>query len=297
MPGVSDYKRELAAAYIGAGLLAEGDSDYPQAFALLEVGLVQARSINDWRLMCDALNHLGQALRAQGKYDQAHCYYAESLALARDYGDQSLIAHCLKYMGVIVHLQGRLDTAFTLLHEGLGLARAATEQMIVSDILYELGCLARTRGDLKEAQRLLGEAIALAQQVDRSQSPDGCELNELGMIALGEKDYPAARRQIQQGLRLFVAQYAYWGTAFSFENLAIVAAVEEQCWRAYVLTGAAAAARRVTQTASYSHTADQLRAALAALSSRFPQIDAGAAQAAGAQMTLEQAVAYACEES
>jgi tetratricopeptide (TPR) repeat protein len=295
LPGASEDRRGLAAITIGAGLLAEAHCDYPQAYALLEAALDLARALDEPPLTIDALNCLGQALRAQGQYERAHLCYAESLAIARSLGDESLVAHCLYLWGILAHFQGRLDMSDTLLREGLALAGSIDNQVAVADILLFLGSVARIRGDWATARSLVDKAMAHFQEQDSAYRPSQCELNELGMIALGEQDYTTARQYIQQGLRVCFANSNYWAAAMCLEHLAVVEAACNDAQRAFTLAGAAAALRRATHTASYSHTAAHLSAALASLAATCSQADAAAARAAGEQMTLEEAVAYALE--
>jgi tetratricopeptide (TPR) repeat protein len=204
-------------------------------------------------------------------------------------------------LGIITHLQGRYDTAFTLLQQGLALATDAKDSIILSDILYNLAWMERIRGDYASARTLLNQAVAQVHEFAATiKLEDGdyiCESHELGMIVLGEHDFQTARRLIQSGLRIATADYQYWSIANSLECLALVAAEEEQCQRAFTLAGAAAVLRRTTQSAPYSHTAAHLSAALTSLNDKYSKQEALAAQAMGERMTLDEAIAYACAQS
>lgn len=293
LPGAADDNQRLAAVLIGAGLLAEGKCDYPAAFAALETCLTLASAVEDRRLMIYALNALGQAKRAQGEYAQAQRYYEQSVAIARRLDDQSLLADCLEVLAIIVHLQHHDDMAQTLCAEGLALAKAVNNTATVTDILFVLAWIARNRGNYASADVYLNESINRTKEITIDYQPHHCECIEYGMIALSEQAFVTARRWLQQGLRSAVVDYHYWGIAYVFESMAIVAATAKQGRQAFLLAGAAHALRRLTHTAPYSHTADHLKAALASLSPDYSHADAAAAQLAGEQMTLDEAIAFA----
>jgi predicted ATPase/transcriptional regulator with XRE-family HTH domain len=294
LPGAEDDPRALAAALIGAGHLAESSCDHAHAKVLLERSLALARGLDDRHVMLKALFALGLSSRAQGDYERAKSYYEQGLDIARTLNNSSLVPEQLEFLAIIAHLQNQDDRAVTLFEEGLALANACNDRDLVSDIFFDLAWMACNRGD-EQARTLLNQANQVLRDLNISYNRYGCEPLVRGMITLGEGDPATARQEVCQSLRSFFVDGQFWGVALSFESLAIIAAAEQQVQRAFTLAGAAAALRRATQTKSYSHTANQLATALASLLDAAGPAAARAAQAVGEQMTLEAAVAFACE--
>ena len=250
-----------------------------------------------------ALKVAGNLAWEQGDYAAARAHAEESLALMRQLGDRPGTAGALNQLGLVVRDQGDYATARVLTEESLALMRQLGERVgdkaNITWVLHNLGNLAFYEGDFAAARAFHEESLALRRELgDKGGIAAG--LAALGMMALEQGDY-AARQRFEDSLTLLQKLGDKQGVAECLEGLAGVAGAlggeRRQPARAARLWGAAKALREAID--ARQPPAQRLRCEhhLAVARAQLDEATWEAALNEGRAMPLEQAIAYALEES
>lgn len=153
------------------------------------------------------LNNYAELLRERGRYDEAEPLYQQALTIRRQSVgvEHPHYASTLENLGRLQLARGDLSGAEERLREALALrARSVGAQHpLYAKTLCGLAELLRTRGQFAEAQTLLGQALTIRRSVFGPQHIQvGLVEHELGLVALGRGDTPAAVAHIQRALEI-----------------------------------------------------------------------------------------------
>jgi predicted ATPase/DNA-binding SARP family transcriptional activator len=241
-----------------------------------------------------ALCAAGRLARGLGDPERAQRRLDESLSIMREQGNQRGIAEVLMGLGMVASHHGDFEAARTLHEESLAIVRALDNKPSIAESLYLLGSLARSRGDLDQASALWEESRAMDQAAGVRA---GYVLIALAHLARERGEYGEAARLL--GIRLRetheIGEEIILGDLM--RQIAEMALAMGQPERAARLGGASATqkealARRTgippVRAKMFDDFADAVRVALG--EGAF-----AAAWAEGQAMTLERAIAEACE--
>jgi predicted ATPase/transcriptional regulator with XRE-family HTH domain len=218
---------------------------YEHALTLIEEGIALCLRSGDRR---DAA-HLGCALalfaREQGRFDRAGAVLEESLAVFRELQDVQGAAVALIGLADVARDQGDGKRAMALSQEGLALARECGDTPLAGYALHNMGVGAWQQGFIVQAQSLLAAALAAFQP-----SGDGRAevLASIGVMALDQADFAAARRAFADSLSTERTRDIPWLISADLEGLAEVAVGQGQPELAARLFGAADAIRAASGT-------------------------------------------------
>jgi DNA-binding CsgD family transcriptional regulator/tetratricopeptide (TPR) repeat protein len=260
----------VAWALHGLGVLAFTTGDLDQAGRLLAAALGRRRALGHTWGVATSLSDLGHVAVLRGDYATARARYEESLALRRGIGEPRTLAYATRSLGYVTTLQGDHPRARALLQESAARFRAAGLLGEVAWTLVLLGDAATAQGHPVAARAALAAArAALAEALAIS------------------RDWTDRRPGEQPGR-----------VALTLLGFARLAATQGQPARALRLAGAATAVLdSVPRTPLYYwQLADWRRRAMRDLEALRPILGedvAGAAEAAGRAMTLDEAVAEA----
>ena len=211
--GLSWLERSLAAAQAaipaahyaralsGRGTLTWRLGNFQGAAQWHESAAAAYRQAGDRRGEAISLHNLAAQCWEMGRIDQAKALELESQAIARQVGDQALVTKTLGTLGLIALWQNDYPVAQTLFSEALRLARQAGQKITEGVALHNLGDLARWQGQLEQALAFYNESLEIAGKF-RHQPMTAANHWGLGMTAYAQADYAAARRSLEQGLRL-----------------------------------------------------------------------------------------------
>lgn len=174
-----------------------------------------SRALGDRRSMARSLNNLAWLACDGDDYDRALDLLEESLAVYRELRDVRGTAGQLRYLGWLSRQRGDYMRATQLLDEALRLFREAGDRAGMAKTLLGLGDVARDRGDSSAVKSLCEKALAMIRGVGGTgaSEAEGFCLNDLGLAALYEGDYPRAVGYIEQAIALFRSLEADWGPA------------------------------------------------------------------------------------
>jgi non-specific serine/threonine protein kinase len=219
-----------------------------------------------------------------------------ALARARQEGDRAAVARTLMWLAEATFKDGDPNQAWSLCVEARPLFEELGDPVGLAGTLEWLAITALHRGDRRTARALREECLALLREQGESELLIHA-LGAMGHFESEEGDYARARALYQESLLLRRKLGHQLALAQSLEDLAALAGRERQFERAIRLLGAGEAfcetlgARPpVAIAAWYERTVAEGRAALG-------EAAFAAAWAEGRATTLDQAIAYALEET
>jgi len=272
-------------------------------------------SVREWRgliskalALPEGLNHTperAKALNASGLFywsgmstGSPHLEIEQALSIGRELEDNSVIATSLCNLGLIENIQGNYARARSLLQQGLDLLQESGLESR-REYLYAqmfLGDVALNQDDLQEAQRLYEQCSSTLREIH-----DGNWLayivRRLGQLAWHRGEFEEATELCKESLNLNQALMYDRGVIMCLSAFAGIALARGKALPAAHLFGAVSAlltARTIRllpiDQIEYDRNVSSLRS----------QLDLATlenAWAKGAKMTLEDAVAFALEET
>ena len=284
-----------AAAQLSAARCAMVQGDFEALDRYLEASLPVHRKLGDDRSVGFALGISGLAVHARGDRERALPLLEEALETARRSGDSWGESRALCYLGMS-EVKSDPTAARRLLEEGLRGLREIGDVRSVGWVLAILAGIALGAGDTGRARLRLDEALGLHRELGDTWGIAD-QLESLGLMSLEAGDHAAARELLEESLT--VARDAHYRPlmAASLESLARLAFARGQLGRAASLFGSASVLRDGVAVhpmqgarASQDHHVDAVRIAFG--DDRFAD-----AWAQGRALTLDEAVAYALDES
>jgi predicted ATPase/DNA-binding SARP family transcriptional activator len=227
---------------------------------------------------------------AQGDYPSAYEINSRYLALSRSLGDQQGIALALHGLGLAAGGARDYRRASEHFEAGLAFARQLGRRRRIAGFLFNLGCVVCEQGNYERAKVLLEESLMLGQAT-RDTWVIACALHFLALVAREQADFERAGTYYQQSLALFHELGVRQALARSLSGLAGVAGRQGFALRAARLFGAADAFFKAS--CETNHEQDRFERDLAYTRTQLDEATFATAWAAGAALTLEQAIAEA----
>jgi tetratricopeptide (TPR) repeat protein len=218
------------------------------------------------------LHALGDIALAQGDQERAVQRYEAELALGRETQDDGIITVALIGLGKVAWSQGDYTPATEKFNEALRMGRETGPSLAMFQALYGLGRVAQSRGDDATAHVFYSEALDVYRQ------PTSHPLVSMlwGWVSL--RNYGAA-------------------VAYPLGALAALNIAKNKVERAARLLGALEHSYNLIQYQLAPIERAEHDQAIAAARAELGEEDFIAAWEEGTKMTLEQAIAYALENS
>lgn len=282
-----------------AGRLAHHQSDLVVARPLLEQSLSLARASGDKKEIAFALLWLGRTALNQREYDTASALARESFALYQALQDESGIVaarHRLAEMGTFAGFNR--EEQRMLFMQVLGKYRDRGDRYMAAQVLNAMGEHARLEGDYEGAGTFYEQALEILTELGRF--PTATPLFNLAWVSLHRGDYHQALGFFESSLELH-REYGY-RKGMVEECLGGIAAMLGMTGKlapAARLFGAVEALLENTGIAHWIETPDQMEIErhIAAVRAQLDAKVFETAWAEGRTLRLEQALAYALEES
>jgi ATP/maltotriose-dependent transcriptional regulator MalT len=214
----------------------------------------------------------------------------EALSLV-DTEEGSLAAGVLNNMAGLAHERGDTERAAVLYGQALEAAIRTDDRWHIAAVYTNLGNLASDRGDLERARDWLEQGLAVSRELGDTRVA-GMNLNVLGEVFRLQGSLHDARAAFRDGLRYLDEMGDWPNLAYSLDCLARVARDEAGMRRAARLVGAADAIRLslgITMDDAMRAARDRV---LADCERVLGSDETAAARAAGATISLREAVAY-----
>jgi predicted ATPase/DNA-binding CsgD family transcriptional regulator len=221
-------------------------------------------------------------------------FFTQALAISRELGDKLHTAWALVFLGYV--MLENMEEAISNAEEGLSLFRELNYQPGIALALNVIGEIARFGGDDERARRAYEDCLAVSRQTGETRRLYWMVVN-LAFLAQHEGDYKHARDLFHQGIQLARETNFKLDMASSLAFIAGTISATGQPERAVRLHGASEAA--LERMGAFHQPADKLEVDrnIATVRTQLDKMTFAAAWADGRAMTLEQAVAYALDET
>ncbi len=292
-------KRVIPIVLNGMGNIAFDLGDYLTARLRYDESLTVARDLNDNFRIAIALVNLGYLITDTAlDYVAARAFAEEALQLARQQGYPHAIGLALLTLERIAYEEGGYDEARKRGEAALLILQGLGEKTFIAYSSSTLGLVASAQGEYVKAAPLIAESLRLAQELgDRWSTANA--LQSRGRVELEQHNYAVAASSFKASLQLL---HGIGGKGQIAETLIFLGDTE-------AVTASKTAARKAVKLIS-SGTAlittigaalprSQVpikEAVLAAYCNLLTKKEFAAAWAAGAAMTMEQAIDYALNE-
>lgn len=140
------------------------ERDYQTALGRLEEGVSLAREVEDPWPLAVCLIRFGDALKPTGEAAAAHPFLEEGVALARRVGDKIVLSEGLRELGSLYYAEGDLTAAASLTEEALAEARAIGDVPRVFLALFQFVIISCLQNDPAKAKGYCFELWALGKE-------------------------------------------------------------------------------------------------------------------------------------
>jgi tetratricopeptide (TPR) repeat protein len=287
-----DRLSEIDGLYLVGSVMQHLDSQESKAEIELEA-LALAKSLGDrWR-QAEVLTDLGWDHR---DYLRARAYWEDAVTLYREVGDLNSLVDLLGALGNLELLHGDIESAQERLDEAVQLNRQTNNQVVSGNFLAALSKIASIKGDFEKARSFLEEEIRVTEESgDRMQYL--WARTHLGHLALRHGNLSEARNIFIETSRNFFDDKSDIGVVFSIEGMAeLYVATNKPAVAARLIGWADATRKRIDDTRPPIEQAD-VDKIIAACLAKMGEVAFSDAYDDGQKMKLDEAVAYALEES
>jgi predicted ATPase len=284
-----------AYALRGMGKIAEHRHDSARACSDFEESLALFRALDNTWATAWTLVDLGLANVLHGDVRRAKLCYEESLALYRKQGDKQGVAQTLGRLGSLALDQDDNARARALFEESLILYQELGITGGIANSLNMLGELARKQGEYAQAATLYKESLILQRELGQPGSI-AMSLHNLGYVAQHHNDYERGEALFVESLGLYRKIGDKNGIILCIAGIAGLAGAQGQPERAACLFGATQMLLDGSNTHIDSIDRNEYERNFTTAHAQLDEATFAAAWAAGRNLSLEQAIAYALEE-
>ena len=270
--------------------------DYERAETSAEEALALYQGLGDQKGVSDSLGELGWVSLFRGDYERAEAPLEQSLAAARESDDAWSIARALNALAVLVGYRDDFERAEALWEESLALGRKLGDSERVRAVLLNMGYARADRGDFERAGALFEEGLAMSRE-SKDPNANSLALLGLGIVETRRGDYGRSKTLLEECLVLSRKLGSMVIFAEGLETLAEMAWASGGGPRAARLWGAADALRELTGSPWMPLERRLHEPYLADARTGMEEGDWRAAWEEGRAMTLEDAIAFALEDT
>jgi predicted ATPase/transcriptional regulator with XRE-family HTH domain len=281
-----------------AGWLAYHQYDLASARQLLEEALSIARRSGDEKEIALALYRLGAAAIRQHDYQTAQSFTEEYLPIYQELQDQWGIAWGMHDLACFAAAQGHYSEAKERLLKSLAKFEELGDRFIAAYVLNGLGELSRLQDDYEQARKHYEESLEILQEL-RSRSTLATPICNLAWMSLHRGDYRKAKGLFGESLELSDQYGNKYVTALSLAGFAGVLGVTGKPKQAGRLFGGVESLLEGLGMTGRMDLSDQKEFDhyVAAVRAQLDEAEFTKAWAEGHALTMEQAIAYALENS
>ncbi len=291
-------RQGIADSLLDLGRVARNQHDWVSAHSLFAESLTIQRQCGNQHGIAATLYQLGNVAAWRGELALARSLYEESLAIGQELEDRHGIADTLNHLGSIAIEQSDYTFAHLLLERSLVIEQELGDKLEIVHVSTSLGELARLQDDYERARIYYEKSLALSRELG-SKEFTAINLLNMGYVEKHQGEYERATELFKEYLILYRELGRMDSITVSLAGLGGAAGVQRLPIRAARLLGAAAALLEALGADSRMDPADRAEydRDVAAVRAQLDEALFVAAWAEGRAMTLEQAIAYALEDS
>jgi predicted ATPase/DNA-binding CsgD family transcriptional regulator len=241
-----------------------------------------------------ALHGAGQIVYRQGDCEAAQAFLTEALEIQRELGDERGVARTLRSLGLALLSLADYRLADRCLEEALAIQRGLGDGFDVARTLGSLALVAIAAGRHQAARDRCEECVALARQTNDEWGL-AISIGTQGELALEVGDHEAARSHLQVSIGVLSRLGDAASVAYRLEGFARLAAASAEPERALTLAAAAGSVWTRSGAVAVPHWRRRVDESMARCRRMLPAQAAAEAEARGAAMTGEEAIAYATD--
>lgn len=286
-----DYQNTIAAIYaLGQCALWSGDFDTAQALA--DEGMALLPELDE-KFMRHLMTYMHCYVAIQrGEYDRARDLLRRALKLSREIGNTSLENIAISLLGMIGHLTLDYDEAERFLRESMLISQRTGLVLITGRNMVWLAGVALDRGQHDEARMRIDEALAVARE-KRQKWNEGKALLLDAELARVTGDVERAESSLDAALAVMVEAAERLGIVDALEVLGGLATETEGWNEAARLLAAGQALRDAMGYVRFPRDRERFDVDIAAARAAMGDEAFDVAFAAGAALSMEEAIAYA----
>ena len=296
LPDVQNTPPMHATALACSGMLALWQGQQETALTRIQEALAIQQRLEDDRMMAMTQMAKGIAFINMGRDSAAKPLLKDAQALFEEQNMPYFHALTAVHLGNVELGLGNVEQA-RLQHEmALSEARTIHENWILSFALNNLGEVARTQGRYDLARKYYEECQSLLNGT--GDEGDGAHfVHSLGYIAQHEEDFELAEAQFRKSLAMFRRLGNRRGIAECLAGLAGLKARQGQTKWGAVMLSAAETVLKVTGGAWWPADRVEVERNRAMVQSALTAEEFAKAQKVGEAMNMDQAIAFASEQS
>ena len=267
------------------------ESNPAEKLALIQQALGLAQSLEYIRGQADALKVLGWLDQAN---DFAH--WRQAIALTRQLGDWLGLANRLSTMGWFLILNGDIEAAQKCLDEASVLFQQLNRKSSGTELLGSYGQIALIQGNFEKARTYFQESATIGMEFGNRMAYLWDRVH-LGYVALGAGNLHEARDILEETVRDFQKDGSLMGVVFTLEGMAgLFVAIQKPAIAARLIGWANATREKTGDPRPRLEQAD-VDQIIAVCPDKMGEVAFSDAYEEGQKMTLDEAVAYALNES
>ncbi len=241
-----------------------------------------------------ALLGAGQIVYRQGDCDAAQAFLTQALEIHRALNDEPGAARTLRSLGLALLSLADFDRANRCLEAALAIQRRLGDRFDAARTLGSLALVAIEAGRYQTARERCEEGVALARQTNDEWGL-AISIGTQGELALEVGDHEAARSHLQLSIGVLARLNDPASVAYRLEGFARLASARSEHERALTLAAAAGEMWRRAGAVPVPHWRRRVAESMARSRRLLRPELAASAEAAGAAMGLDEAIAYATE--
>jgi len=292
LPGVQEPNFFRAHGLYVGGVLATNQSDHAEATKMLTECLAIRRGLDNPRDTAATLSTLATLHLQQDDVTKAREYQEEAIAVFRSLDDRLGEAIGLINLGEIAERQADDDGARSLFEQCLPIARSIENLELESECERNLGELALRRNDLPAAQARFTRSLKICRDAQDKRG-EAITRWRLGKTDAARGDHEAARKGLIDALRALRAFEMHTEALDCLEDYGRLLQGANRSEDAVGAFAAAAAGRELLMLPRSARREHERQESIEAARASLGKIAFDAAWSAGAQWTLDEAVARA----
>jgi predicted ATPase/class 3 adenylate cyclase len=257
--------------------------------------LSQGDDLIDQELYARLLNQVGLLARYQCDYKSAAAFITESLEISRKLGDRHAIANALANLGFVVLNQENLAQAHEHYLEALAIYRKLNHEQGIADSSSHLALIEFCKGNYETAYNYNKESLLIWQRLEDKQGI-AWALSHTGNVVLQQGHYASAHDFFDRSLTIAVETGIKWQIAYALEGYASLASAHKQAQQAVCLTSFCNELRRSMHMPLSPLYRALFERTMSSVQQALDDKSISEAQAAGQNMSLEDAINYARRE-
>ncbi|MFW9868337.1 MAG: DUF4062 domain-containing protein [Candidatus Thorarchaeota archaeon] len=293
----NDDSETRAKVLYTAGGLAWGQGDYAKSISQLKESASIFRSREKKWYLAHTLVILAGSLGNIGDYDKAFNLAKESVSLMSEVGDDWGKAFSLNWLGDIMFVRSNdVSKVMPLYEESLELFRDMNDIWGWGAALNHMGVVAMLEGNLEGAKSCIEESITLIHD-SRDKWAMARGLTEYADVIFHQGNIERAKRTFEKSLFMWNQMGNRYGILMCLDGLAQIAAMNGDYSRAARLFGAAQLPAKPVGVLFIPISSNELEERTLPVQRKLGEKEWKLEYEMGRAMTLEEAVAFALEQS